>query len=315
MNNSNHLTFTTSGLDRAAELRPQADDLWAANDGKVIVFWRGKPLLNADGAEYVSPLHPVLKIADDKPIYLGRDEGQHVFAVDISKWQPKELSDEVAQFVDQSQQHHPELPDHAAFQELRQSMTVLSVRDAELVASAKAILEWHRSHRFCSKCGVKSELVMGGWERACPACDGKHFPRTDPVVIMLITRGNRVLLGRSPFWPKGMYSLLAGFVEPGETIEAAVRREVYEESSIEVGAVRYLASQPWPFPNSLMIGCQGDALNDEITIDPNEIEDALWVSREDIAFAFTGAHPTIKPARKGSIAHYLLQLWLADRIE
>ena len=315
MNNSNPLTFGASGLDRAAELRSQSDDLWAARQGKTLVFWRGKPLLNAGGAEYVAPSHPVLQIADDKPIYLGRNDGEHVFAVDISKWQPEDPSDDVGQFVDQSRQHHPNLPDQAAFVELRQGMTILSARDAEVLATAKAILEWHRSHRFCSKCGVKSQLTMGGWERECPACSAKHFPRTDPVVIMLITRGNSVLLGRSPFWPEGMYSLLAGFVEPGETIEAAVRREVFEESAIRVGKVGYMASQPWPFPNSLMIGCRGEAENDEIVIDPDEIEDALWVSREEIALAFTGAHPTIKPARKGSIAHYLLQLWLADRVD
>lgn len=315
MNNSNPLTFGASGLDRAAELRSQSDDLWAARQGKTLVFWRGKSLLNAGGAEYVAPSHPVLEIADDKPIYLGRDDGEHVFAVDISKWQPEDPSDDVGQFVDQSRQHHPNLPDQAAFVELRQGMTILSARDAEVLATAKAILEWHRSHRFCSKCGVKSQLTMGGWERECPACSAKHFPRTDPVVIMLITRGNSVLMGRSPFWPEGMYSLLAGFVEPGETIEAAVRREVFEESAIRVGKVGYIASQPWPFPNSLMIGCRGEAENDEIVIDPDEIEDALWVSREEIALAFTGAHPTIKPARKGSIAHYLLQLWLADRVD
>ena len=312
---SNILTFGGSNLDRAAELRPQTADLWAKGDGRVVVFWRGKPLLNATGAEFVGPAHPVLKIADDKPIYLGREDGRDVFAVDISKWQPEDQSDEVGQFVDQSQQHHPDLPDHAAFAELRQSMTLLSARDAELLATAKAILEWHRSHRFCSTCGMKSDLAMGGWERVCPACGAKHFPRTDPVVIMLITHGNSVLIGRSPFWPEGMYSLLAGFVEPGETIEAAVRREIFEESAIRVGAVTYLASQPWPFPNSLMIGCRGEAITEDITIDPNEIEDALWVSREEVAIAFTGAHPTIKPARKGSIAHYLMQLWLADRLD
>jgi len=309
------LTFCGSALDRAAELRPEAGDIWNAGQGDAILFWRGKPLLNGDLAGRVSLDHKVLQLADDAPIYLGRDDGTHVFAVDISKWQPDEIDEAVGQFVDRSVQTHPDLPDGWAFEELRQVMTRLSPRDAELVATAKAILEWHRSHRFCSKCGAKSALSMGGWERECPACGGKHFPRTDPVVIMLITRGNSVLLGRSHFWPEGMYSLLAGFVEPGETIEAAVRREVFEESSIEVGRVSYMACQPWPFPNSLMIGCHGLATSDKIVIDPAEIEDARWVSREDVAMAMTGGHPEIKPARKGSIAHFLLQLWLADRVE
>ncbi|MEO0917723.1 MAG: NAD(+) diphosphatase, partial [Pseudomonadota bacterium] len=161
----------------------------------------------------------------------------------------------------------------------------------------------------------ESMMAMAGWQRDCPACGHHHFPRTDPVVIMLITHGNAVLVGRSPGWPEGMYSLLAGFVEPGETVEAAVRREVFEEVGVRVGPVRYLASQPWPFPASLMLGCAGDALSTDLTLDPNEIEDALWVSREEMAKAFSGTHPTILPARKGAIAHFLLRAWLADRLD
>jgi len=158
-------------------------------------------------------------------------------------------------------------------------------------------------------------MQAAGWERQCPACGGKHFPRTDPVVIMLITHGNSVLLGRSPGWPDGMYSLLAGFVEPGETMEAAVRREVFEETAVHVGPVSYLASQPWPFPASLMLGCHGMATSRDITIDPNELEDALWLSREELAQAFRGEHPVVKPARKGAIAHFLLSNWLADQLD
>lgn len=131
---------------------------------------------------------------------------------------------------------------------------------------------------------------------------------------MLVTRGNSVLLGRSPGWPEGMYSLLAGFVEPGETVEAAVRRETWEETGIRVGAVDYLASQPWPFPASLMIGCRAEAVSSEIRIDANEIEDALWLSREDAMQAMAGEH-RILPARKGAIAHFLLTRWLADRLD
>lgn len=156
---------------------------------------------------------------------------------------------------------------------------------------------------------------MAGWQRNCPACRTSHFPRTDPVVIMLVTRGNSALIGRSPGWPEGMYSCLAGFVEPGETIEAAVRREVWEEAGIRVGEVRYLASQPWPFPTSLMFGCHGAALDDRITVDPTELEEALWITREELAAAFRGEHPKVKPARKGAIARYLLENWLADRLD
>jgi len=132
---------------------------------------------------------------------------------------------------------------------------------------------------------------------------------------MLITHGNSVLMGRSPGWPQGMYSLLAGFVEPGETLEAAVRREVFEEAGVEVGAVNYLSSQPWPFPASLMFGCQGVATSQQINIDPVEIEDAMWVTREEMMEVFAGNHATILPARKGAIAHFLLENWLADTLE
>jgi NAD+ diphosphatase len=135
------------------------------------------------------------------------------------------------------------------------------------------------------------------------------------VVIMLITHCNRVLLGRGPTWPEGMYSLLAGFIEPGETIEAAVRREVFEESGVRVGAVGYLASQPWPFPASLMLGCRGEATSEAITVDPEELADARWVTREEMVSAFAGTHPLIKPSRKGAIARFLLENWLADRLD
>jgi NAD+ diphosphatase len=132
---------------------------------------------------------------------------------------------------------------------------------------------------------------------------------------MLITAGNSVLLGRSPGWPQGMFSLLAGFVEPGETIEAAVRREVLEETAVRVGAVSYLASQPWPFPASLMIGCRGEALSTEISIDPAEIEHALWLTREEMVLVMAGEHPVVKPSRRGAIAHFLLGNWLADTLD
>ncbi len=194
-------------------------------------------------------------------------------------------------------------------------MTHLSARDAELAATARALFGWHRSHRFCATCGNESSIAVAGWQRNCHSCGTAHFPRTDPVVIMLITSQNKVLMGRSPGWPEGMYSLLAGFVEPGETLEAAVRREVLEETNIKVESVTYLSSQPWPFPSSLMFGCRGNAINEKITIDPNEIEDALWVSREDVLESFIGTHPFLKPAREGSIAHFLLHNWLADRLD
>lgn len=194
-------------------------------------------------------------------------------------------------------------------------MTRLDPVAAELMATARALVLWHRSHRFCSACGGRSAPVEAGWRRACPDCGTSHFPRSDPVVIMLVTRGNRLLLGRSAGWPPGMYSLLAGFVEPGETIEAAVRRELREEAGVRVGAVRYLASQPWPFPASLMLGCHAEAESTAITLDPAELEDARWLSREELVQVFAGRHPAVKGARPGAIAHFLIRHWLADRLD
>jgi 8-oxo-dGTP pyrophosphatase MutT (NUDIX family) len=195
------------------------------------------------------------------PVFLGLDMGEPRFAVDISDWEPEEVPDTVGAFFDPSEQRHPLLTGDHVFAELRGVMTRLDARSAEFVATAKAILGWHETHGHCARCGAKSRIVEAGWQRHCPDCGARHFPRTDPVVIMLILSGNDVLMGRSPGWPEGMYSLLAGFVEPGESLEAAVRREVREETGVEVGAVGYLASQPWPFPASLMVGCRGEALS------------------------------------------------------
>ncbi len=307
------VTFGGSGLDRAAALRcdpAQVAALLAA--GALLPMWRGKPLIAGEGLAWVTVDSPVL--AGGQPaLFLGLDAGVARFAVDISHWQPDEAVE--AGFVDQSLQTHPALPESQTFQDLRAVMAALVPREAELAATAKALLQWHSTHGFCAACGVASEVVNAGWQRSCPACRAQHFPRTDPVVIMLVVRGNRLLLGRSAPWPKGMYSLLAGFVEPGEPLEAAVRREVFEETGVTVGAVRYLASQPWPFPASLMFGCIAEATSDQITIDPVELEDACWVTREELVTVLAGQHPVIKPGRKGAIAHFLMTNWLADRLD
>lgn len=317
MKHAETVTFGGSGLDRAAHLRRNLAPLLEDPTARTLLLWRGKPLCHGEGSVLARvPLdHAALADAGPGRVFVGLDEAGPVFAAELSGWEPDEDTSTIGAFIDRSEQRHPALPDDHAFLELRGVMTRLSPRDAEIAATGKAIFDWHRTHRFCALCGSESAFAMGGWQRTCGACGGHHFPRTDPVVIMLITHGNSVLLGRSPGWPEGMYSLLAGFVEPGETIEAAVRREVAEETSILVGAVRYLASQPWPFPTSLMFGCAGEALSRDITIDPDEIEEALWATREEIAAAFAGEHPKILPARKGAIARFLLENWLADRLD
>ncbi len=310
------VTFGGSGIDRHANLRRNPDGLAdALAGGTVLPVWRGKPLVKGEVLAWVPAEHPVLALAGP-PIFLGLDGATARFAADVSDWSPEAGADAPeAGFFDATVQRHPAMTGDAGFAELRGVMTRLGAREAELVVTAKALLQWHRSHGFCSTCGAASLMAQGGWQRTCPACGAQHFPRTDPVVIMLVTQGNSVLLGRSPGWPEGMFSLLAGFVEPGETIEAAVRREVHEETGITCGAVSYLASQPWPFPASLMIGARTEATSRDIRLDPEELEAALWATREELVQAFAGRHPVIQPSRKGAIANFILRNWLADRLD
>ena len=318
------VTFGGSGLARAAELRGNEDVLRfarGAGTSRCIALWRGNPLL--DGAESPAlarlPMdHPLLAIGEEAPMLLGRDGEGLVFAQDISGWRPEGAPIHDAgpgRRHDAPMPVHPEQDETHVFVELRQVMARLTPRDAELAGTAKAIYNWHDSHRFCARCGQPSRVIMAGWQRCCDACGGQHFPRTDPVVIMLITHGNDVLMGRSPGWPGGMYSLLAGFVEPGEPIEAAVRREVMEETRVPVGRVTYLSSQPWAFPTSLMIGCRGEATGRESEVDPVELEHAIWIPREEMAEIFAGQHPVIRAPRRGAIAEFLLRNWLADRLD
>ncbi len=322
MKHAEQVTFGGSALDRTGEIRGDAAAVAAARadpSARAILFWRDKPLICPERPAALVRLamdHPVLREATADPVLLGHEDGAARFAFDISSWTPDRLDEAVlGGFLDTSEQQHPLLPDKMVFAELRRVMTWLDARDAELAATGKAILGWHKTHGFCASCGHETRITQAGWQRSCSACDAGHFPRTDPVVIMLITYGNSVLMGRSPGWPQGMYSLLAGFVEPGETLEAAVRREVFEEAGVQVGPVTYLASQPWPFPASLMFGCAGEATSRDITIDPVEIEDAKWISREEMMEIFAGNHATILPARKGAIAHFLLENWLADQLD
>jgi NAD+ diphosphatase len=310
------VTFGGSGLDRAAQIRGTHAGLPESGDS-AIVFWRGRVLIEKMQEARLlrtSVLNDAL--SGGRWIFLGYDEGPKVFACDISHWMPEDNRvPDPNVFFDPTERHHPAFGEDALFCELRGHMGTLTARDAELAATAKALFHWHDSHQFCSKCGEKLKVKMSGWQRSCENCKTSHFPRTDPVVIMLITNGNSVLLGRSPNWPEGMYSLLAGFLEPGETIEAAVRREVLEESGIAVGGVSYLASQPWSFPNSLMIGCHGHAMDTKIKIDPNELEDAFWISKSDLVAAFADKDAKVRPARFGSIAQFLLKHWLSDSLD
>lgn len=189
-------------------------------------------------------------------------------------------------------------------------LPLLSTEEAALYGGARSLVDWHARHRFCAVCGSPTDLFRGGWGRRCGACGAEHFPRVDPVVIMLAEYEGRVLVGRQPGFPPGFFSALAGFVEPGESLEEAVARELFEEAGIHVSDVSYVASQPWPFPSSLMIGCRAVAAGSALTLDTTEIEAAMWVDRAEVRAALAGdmgasfvAPPPL------AIARYLLEDW------
>ncbi|TKD22952.1 NAD(+) diphosphatase [Rhodobacter capsulatus] len=288
-----------SGLDRAARLRADPAALeaaWADPAARCIGFVAGDVLMAPEGAA-ADPvtgqgLWSAPPAAQDPQwrVFLGLIGETPVFALDL----PETAAPAGAERAD-----------------LRWMIPRLCARSAELAATARGLLVWHRFHGFCPACGGATRITHAGWQRDCPGCGRVQFPRTDPVVIMRITRDDQVLLARSPGWPEGLHSCPAGFMEPGETPAAAVRREVLEETGLRVGAVRFLAAQPWPFPASLMLGCAGEAAAGAITPDPTEIEAALWVGRARLAAVLAGRDPAIRPPRPGTVARWMLRDWLA----
>jgi NAD+ diphosphatase len=273
--------FSGRGLDRADLLRGQRErlaGLAARADARQLQWAGGLPQLDEAGRLQWG------KVADPA-LFLGMDGESPRFSALIST---------------------PGGP--AALGLLAQ----LDDRDAPLLACALSLANWHTRHGYCSVCGQASDVVRGGWSRRCPACGAEHFPRTDPVVIMLAEHDGRILLGRQPHYPPNRYSALAGFVEPGETIEAAVARELKEEAGIDVADIRYVASQPWPFPSSLMIGAQARALDDRLTVDFAELDDARWFSRDEVEAAVAGKDNALfLPPPRWAIARTLLEEWLA----
>ncbi|GHF12005.1 NADH pyrophosphatase [Kordiimonas sediminis] len=298
--------FSGNPLDRADTLRPEPTLLtdWAnRDDARCMVFAGDRILTGPDVGEIIWLTASQMRFLPVAlKIFLGLDGAAPRYAARLAG----------------SAEDFDGMFDHNRFRDARSIATKRGMAEPELgiIAQAKSILDWHVSHRHCSKCGHESALVKGGYERECPDCGAQHFPRTDPVVIMLALSNDRALVGRGYQWPEGLYSALAGYVEPGETIEEAVARELMEETNIHSCNVRYICSQPWPWPSSLMIGCIADATTTEITRDETEIEDARWVTKQE----------AIKALQKGSgdetvdsdifmpppvaIAHTLIRHWV-----
>jgi NAD+ diphosphatase len=278
------MPLATRNLDRRSDVRKDdawIQDQWVSADALVHVTWRGQ--VASDG-----PLAPEDVAAHEHtPVYLGELAGSARFAVDLSHVEEAGL------------------PKGLRFRSLRELAFRLPEDEANVWAFASGIGIWHTGHRFCGACGGPTVVQAAGHERKCTSCGMLHFPRTDPAVIMLVhDGGERCLLGRQAIWPQGMYSTLAGFVEPGESLEDAVRRETMEEAGVPVTDVRYLESQPWPFPRSIMLGFHARALSTELRVDTNELEDARWFTAEELHARAATTPPSF------AISARLIQAWL-----
>lgn len=322
---NNHLQYAGMKLDRCDALRRQPEaiaQLWRGEQVLLVLLWQGKILFriaaspdNTASGEQLSTL--LVRRADvsvemnalfDRSagqIFLGQQDGNSYFAIDIADADNDAVCAELqAKFID-----------------LRSVGAVLPRAEAALLAYARGIVFWRQQNRFCSSCGHGLNASSGGHVLTCGSeeCGRETYPRTDPAVIMLVERigpggVKQCLLGRHPNWPIGSFSTLAGFVEPGESLEEAVQREVAEESGVVVGEVKYLASQPWPFPASIMLGFFAQALNSEITLDPHELAEADWFSKDDLAgFGVWGDESSSRNLpRKDSIARFLIDHWLNE---
>ena len=285
--------FTGSPLDRADRVRNDAEAY-----GALVADWRARilglegldPLLASEGGlvwQSIAELSGseeliLLGLSDDKPHFVALVEAEGEMFRSPALWR---------------------------------ALSMLTAEDAAIYGTARSLIDWHNAHRFCGKCGSATAMFRAGWGRKCGNCGKEHFPRTDPVVIMLAEYEGKALVGRQSRFPPGNYSALAGFLEPGECIEEAVRREIHEEAGVTCGAVRYVTSQPWPFGGSqLMIACIADALGDAITLDTTEIEDAMWVTKDEARDALAGVEGRRFNAPPSfAIAHSLLQHWVTEQ--
>jgi len=311
--------FSGNPLDRLSQIRGDAAavaELAADPAARAAVFVQSMPILRSEGALALHPLAQARNFgAAQVEVLLGRDAEGPVFALLLPDDAARaEEAAEPGAFVDQRRLMLPQQPE-LPIRDLRAlaNKQALDRVQLSILAQAKSILHYHATHPFCARCGAPTRATQAGWRRDCSACGAHHFPRTDPVAIMLVTDGENCLLGRQKPFPPKMYSCLAGFVESGETLEECVRREVMEEAGIVVGAVAYTASQPWPFPATLMLGCRAQALSREITMDAEELEDCRWFSRAEARAMLeeSNAEGFFAPG-KIAIARLLLEQWLAE---
>src|SRR3984893_5947956 len=295
--------FVSNILDRAAHLCGDDAKLLALEgrrDSRAYVVYRDSLVVKqeADGPRALLSVEEALKFgANPGTIFLGLRDGAAVFGMGIS-------AAAVEQLLPRSD---------VAVSELRgmAMQGVVPPDQLSAIAMAKSMVGWHQRHGYCANCGTRSAMKEGGWKRECPSCKAEHFPRTDPVVIMMVTSGDRALLGRQKQFLPGMYSCLAGFVEAAETIEDAVTREIFEESGIRVADVKYYMTQPWPYPSSPMMGCSARAINEDIVVDRTELEEARWFDRDELALMHKRKHPDgLFAAHPFAIAHHLIGDWL-----
>ena len=305
---------TKTNLDRKTEIRSdkdQIDSLWNEADTLIIPMSNGNPLVNQNFIpQFISPVsQPMCKERDR--VFIGSAKGKNYFAVDFTHPNTKYNFTLPKPNLFESPEEDQQLFPGASFENLRVILPKLSDQYViEILTTSRSIMWWHLTNQFCPNCGSITVIKNAGWTRNCSHCNFQQFPRNDPVVIMLITYSNCVLLGRTQNWPTGLYSLLAGFMEPGESVECSVRRETMEEVNIKLKSVQYVASQGWPFPHNLILGCQAQAIHNEIRINSDEIEDAFWITREELSSVMLDKNSKITLPKKGTISDFLIQNWV-----
>ena len=306
----NNIPFCRNFLDRQGILRRdnlEIEKLFNAKDTKIILFYGNKTLLENDNSTpliFTAAQFLSLGLETKNRIFLGIDNSKiPYFAVQIAT--PNHFEDGDELFID-----------NCTFADIRQNMNTIDAETLSICGTARSLFAWHDARPYCSRCGHESEPTEAGWKRQCPHCHTEHFPRTDPVAIMLVTYGDKCLLGRSVNFPEGLYSNLAGFIEPGETIEQGCAREIMEEVGLELDGIKIIGNQPWPNPSQLMVAMIATAKDDKLTLDPNEVLSAFWFTKDQVRQLLFGnleidGQKCFGPS-KSAIARFMLEYWLEN---